>query len=51
MHEGIGLATSTDGLHWERYANKPIVQPDLCDPWYGLSVQYLHGDGKRHSRV
>ncbi|MDJ0695551.1 family 43 glycosylhydrolase [Mastigocoleus sp. MO_188.B34] len=46
MHEGIGLAKSTDGLHWERYSNKPIVQPEISNPWYGLSVQYLDGDGE-----
>ena len=23
-HEGIGLATSTDGLHWQRYSTKNL---------------------------
>jgi predicted GH43/DUF377 family glycosyl hydrolase len=33
--EAIGLATSTDGLHWQRhYDHFPLVPTD-DDPWYG----------------
>lgn len=36
-NEAIGLATSTDGLHFSRYSNHPLLIPDDDDPWYGRS--------------
>jgi beta-fructofuranosidase len=36
-NEGIGLATSTDGLHFSRYSDRPLVMPDNDDIWYGRS--------------
>ena len=33
-HEGIGLATSTDGLHWQRYSTKELIKPEDSNPWY-----------------
>ncbi|MBW4506245.1 MAG: glycoside hydrolase family 68 protein [Scytonematopsis contorta HA4267-MV1] len=35
MNEGIGLATSLDGLHWERHSNKQLVKSDCEHLWYG----------------
>jgi beta-fructofuranosidase len=35
-HEAIGLATSSDGLHFSRYSNNYLLKPDDNDPWYGL---------------
>ena len=34
-NEAIGLATSTDGLHFSRYSDRPLLIPDADDPWYG----------------
>lgn len=34
-NEAIGLATSSDGLHFSRYSNRPLIMPDDNDPWYG----------------
>lgn len=36
-NEAIGLATSTDGLHFSRYSHHPLLIPDNDDPWYGRS--------------
>lgn len=36
-NEGIGLATSTDGLHFSRYSHRPLLMPDNDDLWYGRS--------------
>jgi beta-fructofuranosidase len=36
-NEAIGLATSTDGLHFSRYSNQYLLKPDDDDPWYGRS--------------
>lgn len=36
-NEAIGLATSTDGLHFSRYSDYPLIMPDNDDPWYGRS--------------
>ncbi len=33
-NEAIGLATSVDGLHWQRHHHY-LVQPDEHDRWYG----------------
>jgi beta-fructofuranosidase len=35
--EGIGLAVSTDGVHFSRYSDQPLVMPTDADPWYGKS--------------
>lgn len=36
----IGYATSTDGVHWTKYAGNPVIYPDYGDPrpWDGYSV-------------
>ena len=34
-NEAIGLATSSDGLHFSRYSNNYLVKPDEDNPWYG----------------
>ncbi len=34
--EQIGYATSTDGIHWDKYENNPILGPD--ESWNGLWV-------------
>jgi len=45
----IGLATSTDGLHWTRYAGNPVLQPSAT----GWDAETLSGprvirDGSRY---
>ncbi len=34
MSEGIGLATSKDGWHWQRRSS-PFLKPDYDNPYYG----------------
>ncbi|MBW4440439.1 MAG: family 43 glycosylhydrolase [Plectolyngbya sp. WJT66-NPBG17] len=34
MNEGIGLATSVDGVHWQRGTTQ-LVKPDADHRWYG----------------
>ncbi|GAB1538691.1 hypothetical protein NUACC21_13550 [Scytonema sp. NUACC21] len=34
-NEGIGLATSTDGIHFSRYSPHPLLIPENNDSWYG----------------
>jgi len=44
---GIGLATSTDGISWTRYAGNPILIP--TDPWegWGISIpSVIYDEGK-----
>ena len=36
-NEGIGLATSTDGIHFSRHSNQPLLMPELDDLWYERS--------------
>ncbi|MGH7492877.1 MAG: T9SS type A sorting domain-containing protein [bacterium] len=31
--EQIGLATSTDGIHWQKYSQNPILQPSAYGTW------------------
>jgi beta-fructofuranosidase len=44
--ESIGLATSSDGINWERYANHPCLSADEDNGWYGRSYNgkynYFH---------
>lgn len=44
--EQIGLATSTDGFHWERFSNQPCLRADENNGWYGRSINgsynYFH---------
>jgi len=35
QNEAIGLATSTDGLSWQRSSNQPLLKPDDNNQWYG----------------
>jgi len=42
-NEGIGLATSTDGLHWQRYSTKELIKPVDSDPWYCSYKRNLYG--------
>ncbi len=34
----IYLATSTDGVHWSRYGNDPVLAPE--QPWEGNNIRY-----------
>lgn len=34
-NEAIGLATSTDGLHFSRYSDRPLLIPEIDYHWYG----------------
>ncbi|KAF3889387.1 MULTISPECIES: family 43 glycosylhydrolase [Nostocales] len=36
-NEAIGLATSTDGIHFSRYSHRPLLMPEKDDSWYGRS--------------
>lgn len=36
----IGYATSTDGYHWARYSDEPVMIPEY--PWEGRSVMCPH---------
>ncbi|HTY58137.1 MAG TPA: T9SS type A sorting domain-containing protein [Bacteroidota bacterium] len=36
----IGLATSTDGKSWQRYANTPILTPDSASKWDSLAQAF-----------
>jgi beta-fructofuranosidase len=35
QNEAIGLATSKDGINWQRISNKPLLKPDENNCWYG----------------
>jgi beta-fructofuranosidase len=49
MNEAIGLATSTDGVHWHRYTKQPLVKPGANHPWYGSFYSHvLSGEGVWH---
>jgi beta-fructofuranosidase len=48
--EKIGLATSTDGLHWERHSPLPIFSLEDCSQWYGDQKEYEEEDGHFHWR-
>jgi len=45
-NEAIGLATSTDGLHFSRFSSQPLLMPEDDDIWYGRS----HWTGHLHWR-
>jgi hypothetical protein len=34
----IGLATSSDGVHWTRYAGNPVIRPGPAGSWNDLRV-------------
>ena len=34
----IGLATSSDGIHWNRYAGNPVITPGAAGSWDDLRV-------------
>jgi beta-fructofuranosidase len=40
--EGIGLATSLDGLHWQRHSGQYLLRPEPDNEWYGYSVESQH---------
>lgn len=45
----IGYAISSDGIHWERYPDNPLIQPtggdeENCSPTYYVSPTILHLD-------
>lgn len=40
--EGIGLATSLDGLHWQRYSDQHLLRPEPDNEWYGRSIESQH---------
>jgi predicted GH43/DUF377 family glycosyl hydrolase len=33
MHTALGVAVSTDGLHWQKSAHNPIFGPEPSHPW------------------
>jgi beta-fructofuranosidase len=41
LNEGIGLATSTNGLYWQRYSTKPLLKPNDLDRWYGKVYKHF----------
>lgn len=43
-NEAIGLATSTDGLHFSRYSHSPLLTAEDDHPWYGRSnwTEHFH---------
>ena len=42
LNEGIGLATSTDGVHWQRHSTTELIKPSAQNPWYShLSVPWV----------
>ena len=41
-NEAIGLATSSDGLHYRRYSDRYLLKPEEDDPWYGRSSWSNH---------
>lgn len=41
-NEAIGLATSTDGLHFSRYSDRPLLMLDDNHSWYGRSNWTRH---------
>lgn len=41
MNEGIGLATSVDGLHWQPYSSSELVKPKEDNRWYGQFKRQL----------
>jgi beta-fructofuranosidase len=48
--EKIGLATSTDGLHWERHSPVPIFSVEDWGVWYGAQKDYEDEEGHVHWR-
>jgi len=42
--ERIGVATSRDFQHWERYAGNPVIEPD--PRWYSGGADYLRQYGR-----
>ncbi|PSN16416.1 beta-fructosidase [filamentous cyanobacterium CCT1] len=43
LNEGIGLATSTDGVHWQRYLTTELIKPSAQNPWYSRFKRPLGG--------
>lgn len=47
-HGSIGYAASSDGIHWERYPENPIIQPyggdEFCEPYQFVSPAVVHLD-------
>lgn len=46
LEEGIGIATSNDGIHWDRSGRK-LVEPD--PRFYGYSLRAYKGEEVKHS--
>jgi beta-fructofuranosidase len=44
MNEAIGLATSIDGLHWQRSSTAPLLKPDDQNYWYENSYHFQWRD-------
>jgi beta-fructofuranosidase len=40
LNEIIGLATSNDGLRWERYPDFPLINTSKNNPYYGSSMRF-----------
>lgn len=40
--EQIGLATSTDGIHWQRSSTQAFFKPAASNTWYGSNGNYFH---------
>lgn len=39
MTWSVGLATSTDGVHWMKYADNPVLTPPFAGAWDNFRVQ------------
>ncbi|MBD2776044.1 glycoside hydrolase family 68 protein [Iningainema tapete] len=48
MNEGIGIATSVDGLHWQRSLTNQLVKPDNNYRWYGRFKRQMGDDEYDH---
>lgn len=46
--EQIGLATSSDGIHWEKYPHNPVLQPSASGAWDDVLVYHpeVYFDGE-----
>jgi len=44
-HKGFGLATSEDGINWERHPDNPVMEPDTSVTVWGPEVLY---NGERY---
>ncbi|MEB3216743.1 MAG: glycoside hydrolase family 68 protein [Nostocales cyanobacterium 94392] len=48
MNEAIGLATSQDGVHWQRYSEKEFLKPNPDNPYYDTYKRDWFGEYYDH---